>query len=233
MEHLLIHILVLAVLITVSVFVFHLQQGLGSAGVKLFNWHPLLLVIAFPVLMSESVVAFRSGAPGADRPRRKSLHWMALTVALALAWGGVACVFKFHADNGIPDLYSVHSWLGLLTMIVFTLQWAVGVWAFLSGAADEPTRKSIMPRHQYFGAFTYAMGMASVALGCARKQDIINDGKALAGFKYGADAMTLGWLAGFVVLLAMSVFAVHKFGRKVKAGMAPEGASLIASQHHN
>jgi len=37
-----------------------LDGGAGNDTSQLFNWHPLLLTLAFPVLMGEAVLAYRA-----------------------------------------------------------------------------------------------------------------------------------------------------------------------------
>jgi hypothetical protein len=43
--------------------------GVNDTGV-IFNWHPLLMAIAFPLLMSEAVVAYKAPIIGSDAQPR-------------------------------------------------------------------------------------------------------------------------------------------------------------------
>ena len=46
-------------------------EGVNDTGV-IFNWHPLLLTIAFPVLMGEAVLAYKAPIVGGDSQPRYS-----------------------------------------------------------------------------------------------------------------------------------------------------------------
>lgn len=52
----------------------------------------------------------------------KLVHFGLQLVALAVAVWGLKAVFDFHNHNNIPNLYSLHSWCGLGTVILFACQ---------------------------------------------------------------------------------------------------------------
>lgn len=58
----------------------------------------------------------------AERRVQKIIHMMLNLTALCLGAVGVRAVFKFHAMLHLPDMYSLHSWIGLTTICVFGLQ---------------------------------------------------------------------------------------------------------------
>ena len=52
----------------------------------------------------------------------KLVHFGLQLVAFAIAIWGLKAVFDFHNHNNIPNLYSLHSWCGLTTVILFACQ---------------------------------------------------------------------------------------------------------------
>lgn len=53
---------------------------------------------------------------------RKLAHAGLLLVAGVLSVIGICAAFAFHSANNIPHLYSLHSWTGISTVALFSLQ---------------------------------------------------------------------------------------------------------------
>jgi len=73
---------------------------------------------------------------------------------------GVWAAFYFHASAKIPDMYSLHSWIGLPTLIFFFGQWIIACDAYLFPGRQEGFRKTLLPVHIYLGLifFTLSIG---------------------------------------------------------------------------
>lgn len=52
----------------------------------------------------------------------KVLHAVMQLSALGFSIVALIAVFDAHNDEGFPHLYSVHSWIGLATVVLFGLQ---------------------------------------------------------------------------------------------------------------
>jgi len=52
----------------------------------------------------------------------KLVHFGLQVVAFAISVWGLKAVFDFHNNNNIPNLYSLHSWCGLGTVVLFSCQ---------------------------------------------------------------------------------------------------------------
>jgi cytochrome b-561 len=80
--------------------------------------------------------------------RVKILHGSLLALSLIFASIGLKAVFDNHnlADPPKPNLYSLHSWVGLTAVVLFGLQWVCGFVSFLFPKLNENIRKAYMPR---------------------------------------------------------------------------------------
>ena len=57
-----------------------------------------------------------------DKFKVKLIHGAIHSGAIIFAILGLITVFDFHNVNHIPNLYSLHSWIGLATVILFACQ---------------------------------------------------------------------------------------------------------------
>lgn len=63
-------------------------------------------------------------------PTRKWIHGTLQAVATACGIAGTVCIFKFHNATDGLTLYSLHSWIGLITVVLFSFQFVMGLWFF-------------------------------------------------------------------------------------------------------
>ncbi|XP_034481799.1 cytochrome b reductase 1 isoform X2 [Drosophila innubila] len=149
----------------------HLGGLGGSANPKLeFNWHPLFMTIGFIFLYGNSILVYR----GFRTTRKKTLKLTHAGIHLAafiLTVIALKTVFDSHnlVDPPIPNLYSLHSWLGLSAVIIFGLQYVAGFMAFLVPGMRENYKIALMPLHIYFGLFGFVLAIASAVMGITEK----------------------------------------------------------------
>lgn len=84
---------------------------------------------------------------------------------------GVYCAFYSHdyASPPIPNLYSLHSWLGMFTFVSFILTWPLAFITFLWPGLSPVMRRFVLPFHLYFGNFFFALSSAVVISGLTEK----------------------------------------------------------------
>ncbi|NXK19587.1 CYAC3 protein, partial [Arenaria interpres] len=108
----------------VSAWCQHWRGGFALDGsAKMFNWHPVLMVTGMVVLYGAAALVYR--LPPAWRGPKfpwKVLHGALALAAFLLAVLGLVAVFRFHNDHGTPNMYSLHSWVGLATVLLFSCQ---------------------------------------------------------------------------------------------------------------
>jgi cytochrome b-561 len=79
----------------------------------------------------------------------KIIHGVLLALSLILSTIGLSAIFENHAQSKppIPDLYTLHSWIGITAVILFGLQWVCGFLTFLFPQLSERVRRAYMPRY--------------------------------------------------------------------------------------
>ena len=93
------------------------------------------------------------------------LNGTALVFALFAIWA----VIHFHNAKGIPNYYSLHSWIGAMTLTMFSLQYAFGFVSFLFPGIPLNYRTLIMPYHVFLGVTIFIMACATALIGITEK----------------------------------------------------------------
>ncbi|XP_067151883.1 lysosomal membrane ascorbate-dependent ferrireductase CYB561A3 isoform X3 [Apteryx mantelli] len=140
----------------------------GSA--RMFNWHPVLMVTGLVVLYGAAALVYR--LPFSWRGPKlpwKVLHGALALAAFCLAVPGLVAVFSFHDARGTPNMYSLHSWLGLATVLLFSCQWLAGFASFLLPWAPAWLRALYKPVHVFFGSTILMLAVASCVSGINEK----------------------------------------------------------------
>lgn len=172
------HILALAGTVLVCMWVSDLGGVSWKQGESklVFNWHPVCMIIAF-LFMTISALSFRVKWR-CNRNVSKILHIVEWTTAGLCMAVGLVAVFKSHNDpvsGYIANLYSLHSWIGIAVLILYTLQFFVGVFSFGMDIQkiDQATKYKIMLLHKFMGPFIYVAVAATILLGIQEKEGFI------------------------------------------------------------
>ncbi|KAL1787381.1 cytochrome b ascorbate-dependent protein 3 [Sigmodon hispidus] len=141
-----------------------------DGSVHMFNWHPVLMVSGMVVLYGAASLVYRlpSSWVGPKLPWKvlhATLHLLAFTFSVV----GLVAVFQFHNHSKITHLYSLHSWLGISTVILFAFQWSLGFTIFLLPWASQWLRSLLKPVHVFFGACILFLSITSVISGINEK----------------------------------------------------------------
>lgn len=173
-----------SVLLTMCVWIFGYLGGLrlsprptggdppANDTSQLFNLHPLLITLAFPVLMAEAVLAFRAPlVPAKDHGHAKAFHLMLHTAALVCTGGAVAAAFLSHTLKQpvkMANLYSSHSYCGLAVLALLAAQYSVGAAAYVFPKWTLAHRRALGPVHSYLGRAVFVAGLATMAVSWRR-----------------------------------------------------------------
>ncbi|NXU53120.1 CYBR1 reductase, partial [Turnix velox] len=99
----------------------------------------------------------------------KFIHAGLNTIAMILAIVSMVAVFDNHNANSIPNMYSLHSWIGLTAVIFYALQLILGFAVFLLPFAPISLRATLMPIHVYSGLTIFATVIATALMGITEK----------------------------------------------------------------
>merc|ERR1711990_386066 len=121
-----------------------------------FNWHPILMTISLIFLYGNGALIYRVIPPRNESHKLKLKlgHAGTMLLAFSLMVIGLKAAFDSHnfANPPKPNLYTLHSWVGLLAAILFGCQWTLGFLAFLFPKFSGDIRSLLLPFHQYFGS---------------------------------------------------------------------------------
>ncbi|CAF1440283.1 unnamed protein product [Adineta ricciae] len=140
--------------------------GWGSNLDKLFNNHPLFMVLGMILFYGDAILVYRV-FPNVTKIWIKILHAVLLATSLILSSIGLKAVFDSHSNAKPPKdhLDSLHSWVGLATVVLFGLQWVCGFVAFLFPRLNKEIRVAYLPSHKLWGKLIFIFAVVSVLMG--------------------------------------------------------------------
>ncbi|KAI4387862.1 hypothetical protein MLD38_000253 [Melastoma candidum] len=163
----------------------------------IFNVHPVLMVIGLILLNGEAMLAYKNVS--GKRNFKKLVHLAAQFLALCISMIGIWAAWKFHVDKGIDNFYSLHSWLGLSCIFLFTAQWAVAFAIFWYPGGFPNTRATLLPWHVFFGMSIYALAVATAVTGLLEKATFLQMNKVIG--RYSPEALLVNSLGILLVAL--------------------------------
>ncbi|GAV77472.1 Cytochrom_B561 domain-containing protein [Cephalotus follicularis] len=166
--------------------------------------HPLFMVIGFIVISGEAILVHRWLL--VSRNVKKSVHLCLQGVALA---SGVCGIWtKFHGKDGIvANFYSLHSWMGLICVCLFGIQWLMGFFSFWHRGEVRTTRVRVLPWHIFLGLYTYGLAVATAETGLLEKLTFLQTKRNVP--KYCLESMVVNSLGlGLAMLSGIVIIAV-------------------------
>ncbi len=135
----------------------------------MFNWH-VIAMVGFFCSFSLAIISFRLFPLG--KPTNKILHILWHCLGLFSLIIGLVAVFKSHNTKvaGLkPNLYSLHSWLGLAAVLLFGQNYVMGLLHYTTQHMPLELKKRYMPYHTYVGEVAYFVAFAAVETGIMEK----------------------------------------------------------------
>ena len=140
-----------------------------------FNWHPLLMTIGFILCYMEGAIVFRV-LPLSWGKARKWIHGISMTVATGCGVAGTVCIFKYKAKSNpaiykspLPKMASIHSWIGLAAVVLFSLQFLFGL-VFFALSQNKAMRTKLIATHRMVGILVGVFTAAAIISGVMDRQ---------------------------------------------------------------
>nr|XP_019937434.1 PREDICTED: cytochrome b ascorbate-dependent protein 3-like [Paralichthys olivaceus] len=175
-----------------------------------FNWHPVLMVLGLVVVYGNAAVLYR--LPFTWKQNKltwKLVHAALMLLALLLSVVGLYAVFDNHTSINIPNLYSLHSWVGICTVALFALQWILGLAGFLFPCSPLWFRGSLKPVHVWLGKMILILGLSSCISGINEKLLFThNDSSAEPYSTLPVEAKFANFLGILLVAFGLVVFGI-------------------------
>merc|ERR1711997_883375 len=205
----------LTLVITTIAWVGHFKGGVAFSQTEKgidFNWHPILMTISLIFLYGNGALIYRVIPPRNESHKLKLKlgHAGTMLLAFILMVIGLQAAFDSHnlAQPPKPNLYTLHSWVGLLAAVLFGCQWTLGFLAFLFPKFSGDIRALLLPFHQYFGSSILVLAAAAALLGHLEKSIWSNKGYS----SKNPEAVLVNITGVLIVLFVMGVtFILSKF----------------------
>ncbi|KAG5177819.1 eukaryotic cytochrome b561-domain-containing protein [Tribonema minus] len=147
-----------------------------------WNWHVILMSLAFGVISTESILAFK--APLVDhKPSQMWVHLAAQTLVGVVAVIGLVAIIQAKIYSHSDHMYSVHAWTGAIALLLYFLQYVVGLLAFVvfkRGLAPHALRV-VTYWHAALGKLTFFAGIGCCINGWADIQMMMMSGQPTYG----------------------------------------------------
>lgn len=95
----------------------------------------------------------------------KVVHTIFHSASIIFISLGLAVEFISHYYSGEPDLYSLHSWVGMATIVIFISQFIFGFVCFFFPSISARLKSSYLKIHIFFGVLCFVMAIATSLIG--------------------------------------------------------------------
>ncbi|XXG53482.1 hypothetical protein AAC387_Pa03g1566 [Persea americana] len=185
-------------IILMLVWLLHFRGGidLDSDDPNLiFNVHPFLMFCGYIFIAGQAIMVYRTVM--VQKKVQKFIHMVLHLIAITLGIIGIYAVFKFHNASGIANMYSLHSWVGIVTFCLYGLQWLFGFLYFWFPGAAAINRERARPLHKFAGLFIFLMAICTAMMGLVEKFFFLK-------LQVGTEAHLTNFIGLFVILFGFS-----------------------------
>lgn len=173
------------VISTVLWVVLYMGVVWDATDIQLYNWHAIFMVLGMvffygnckltPIVeilsidlqtlyQFTAILVFRA-FKSLSKLKVKIMHATFHGAAIFFVSFGLAVEFISHYHHGEPNLYSLHSWLGMATIAIFVGQFIFGFVCYLTPSLSEKIKAFYLPVHVFFGTTCFIMAITTCLIG--------------------------------------------------------------------
>jgi len=141
--------------------------GLDWSYPNVFNWHPIMMTAGMVICTTEGLLAFR--AFPFDKVINRRVRYIWHTAGIAFMVVGLVAVFEYKNDRNSANLWSIHSWVGLMTISLFLAQYLLGVYLFFYEGADPDMREAYIPFFAWLDVVVYVSACFTAEMGIVQE----------------------------------------------------------------
>ncbi|XP_057529634.1 probable transmembrane ascorbate ferrireductase 3 [Amaranthus tricolor] len=160
------HIFGIIALILMLVWLLHYRGGFNlddyENPTRIFNIHPFLMFFGFIFFAGEAMMVYKTVI--AEPRTQKMIHMIMHIIAITLGIVGIYATFKYHSAKNLTTMYTMHSWIGLGTFILYGIQWLVGFVTYWIPRRSS-TRARFAPWHVNLGRILLYMAICTAETG--------------------------------------------------------------------
>ncbi|XP_074598349.1 plasma membrane ascorbate-dependent reductase CYBRD1-like isoform X2 [Brevipalpus obovatus] len=203
----------LSIILTV-IWVYKFFGGLGlSDPDKEFNFHPILMIVAFLYMNGNSILIYRYMRKK-PKPLLKWIHSSLHGINVLIIGFALFAVIDYHNRKKIPNFYSIHSWLGIAISVIYGLQ-SLGSFAiFMKPGASDSIRKMTLPLHVFGGISLFFLSVATILMGFTEKMIFKYKKEYAAGESVGIYVNFIGIFAVLHAFLVGYMMYDQEFKRR-------------------
>lgn len=165
-------LLLLAATILTIFWCIYYRDGLKFNEKNKFNFHPVLMTAGCITLSGFAIILYRI-FHCCSNSFVKVCHALIQACAITCIGLGFYSIWQHKEQSKMDHFKSLHSWLGLMTMAFFGIQFIIGIFTFfvLRCCTDGSFqfRKGMVPVHATFGVFTFLLGIGTILTGFGQK----------------------------------------------------------------
>jgi len=150
-------------------WIYKFKGGLSKENPNFpWNLHPFFMTIAFVFCLGEAIVSYT--ILPFHYKYKKWIHATLHSTALLLIIVGIWAIIKYHQKIHLSHFFSLHSWFGLVLIILFLFQWFMGIYSYMFNSPSLYFRSLYLPIHRAFGSIVFGLGTGIAVMGLVEIQ---------------------------------------------------------------